>query len=86
MIVIDIITIWRKILIIQWQLFNFTWGINKGFSVSLLIEYNVFDRGHTYEIPLDKVPKKQYGDYELYNIDVIFEIGIELFNANFDES
>lgn len=65
---------------------QFTCGISKGFSASLLIEYNVFDAGHTYEIPLSNIPMMLYNELELYDLEAIFEQGIELFNANFDEN
>lgn len=65
---------------------QFTWGIKKGFSASLLIEYNVFDAGHTYEISLFNIPMRLYNEVELYDLEAIFEQGIELFNANFNES
>lgn len=65
------------------------WDTEEGFSANLRIEYDedcTPDSDVYYDIPLDTVPMKMYGTKELPEFEVVINKGIELFNANFDES
>ena len=65
---------------------SLNWSNKTGFYASLSIQYSDLVNEEYFEINLDSVPMREYGEVKLYDFDEIMIRGIELFNSNFDKS